>query len=95
LFQLFLSTAKEVAKRIGIENITKKLLLTDPGLNTQIATSYLQQLVDAFNGDVRTALGAYKQGRRSVLQVGLSKSSQEYADGVLACAQELQSRGIR
>ena len=95
LFQLFLSTAKEVAKRIGIENITKKLLLTDPGLNTQIATSYLQQLVDAFNGDVRTALGAYKQGRRSVLQVGLSKSSQEYADGVLACAEELQSRGIR
>jgi hypothetical protein len=80
LFQLKLSTANSLGR-----GTFKREQLFDPGLNTQLGTTHLQNLINSFNGDVRTALGAYKQGETGVRKNGLSKSSQEYADGILGC----------
>jgi hypothetical protein len=83
LFQLKESTAGEVVGR----DVTRAELL-DPAFNTRVATQRLQSLIDRF-GDVRTALGAYKQGVSGVINKGLSEASQVYADSVLKCVEEL------
>jgi len=87
LFQLKLSTANS----LGLGTFTRNQMF-DPALNTQAGTTYLQNLVNSFNGDVRTALGAYKQGPTSVRENGLSKASQEYADGILGCERKILGR---
>lgn len=97
LFQVKPTTGVEVAKQLGFGKISVGQMrerLKDPAFNTQMGTAYLQNLVNAFNGDVRTALGAYKQGARLVRENGLSKASQEYADGILGCERAIQ-RGRR
>jgi soluble lytic murein transglycosylase-like protein len=85
LFQIKLSTANS----LGLGTFNRDQLF-DPGLNTQVATTHLQNLINSFNGDVRTALGAYKQGEAGVRKRGLSKASQEYADGILGCERAIQ-----
>ena len=85
LFQLKYETANEVAKSLG-EGPYSREQLYDPALNTRLATTFLRNLIEAFDGDVRTALGAYKQGPSSVRKRGLSVASQEYADAILGCA---------
>jgi hypothetical protein len=88
LFQVKLSTANG----LGLGTFTKADLLR-ADVNTRVGTYYLQTLVDSY-GDLRTALGAYKQGNSA--KNGLTVSSQEYADGILKCADSVKGlRGIR
>jgi YD repeat-containing protein len=87
LFQIKLSTAND----LGSGTFTRQQVF-DPALNTRLATTHLQKLVNSFNGDVRTALGAYKQGETGVRKRGLTKASQEYADGILECERRILGR---
>jgi soluble lytic murein transglycosylase-like protein len=86
LFQLKPSTARS----LGLEKFTNEQLRDDFALNTRLATTYLQQLIDAFGGDVRSGLGAYKQGEKSVKEKGLYPWSQIYADAIERCAKEIK-----
>jgi len=86
LFQLKPSTARG----LGLEKFTNKQLRDDSALNTRLGTTYLQQQIDAFGGNVRSGLGAYKQGARSVRENGLTPRSQIYADAILKCAQSIK-----
>ena len=61
LFQIKLSTTND----LGLGTFTRDQLF-DPALNTQLGTTHLQNLINSFGGDVRTALGAYKQGEFGV-----------------------------
>ncbi|MGI8734508.1 MAG: transglycosylase SLT domain-containing protein, partial [Pyrinomonadaceae bacterium] len=86
LFQLKPSTARG----LGLEKFTNKQLRDDFALNTRLGTTYLQQQVNAFGGDVRSGLGAYKQGAKSVRENGLTPRSQIYADAIQKCAKSIQ-----
>jgi soluble lytic murein transglycosylase-like protein len=57
LFQIKPATANS----LGLGTFTVEQL-KDPATNTRLATTHLRNLLSEFNGDVRTALGAYKQG---------------------------------
>jgi RHS repeat-associated protein len=92
LFQIQFPSAQDAAKRMNIGSITRDQVRDNDSLNTQLATNHLQNLINQFGGDVRTALGAYKQGRRNVLRHGLTVRSQEYADAILKCEQLLQAK---
>ncbi|MEO7969931.1 MAG: transglycosylase SLT domain-containing protein, partial [bacterium] len=79
------------ANGLGLGTFTREQVLSPP-LNTQLGTTHLQNLVNSFGGDLRTALGAYKQGESGVRNNGLTVQSQEYADAILKCAQALQGK---
>jgi hypothetical protein len=64
--------------------------LKDVATNVKAATRHLGNLSDTFGGDLRQALGAYKQGEAGVINKGLSVASQEYADEILGCVKELE-----
>lgn len=66
--------------------------MLDPARNTRLGTTHLQNLINSFGGDVRIALGAYKQGESGVRKQGLTVQSQEYADAILQCERRLQGR---
>jgi soluble lytic murein transglycosylase-like protein len=92
LFQLKLATANEIGaalqKAQGVEKpvqLTKETVRDDNALNTTLGTQHLQNLLTRFGGNVRNALGAYKQGAKSVTDRGLSDASEIYADAVLHC----------
>jgi len=82
LFQLKVSTANG----LGLGQFTASQL-HDAALNTQLATTRLRNLIDMFDGDLRTALGSYKQGEFGVKKKGLTSASQLYADQILKCAE--------
>jgi len=86
LFQLKPSTARS----LGLEKFTNKQLRDDFALNTRLATTYLQQQIDAFGGEVRSGLGAYKQGAKNVRENGLSPWSQIYVDAIQKCANSIK-----
>ena len=81
---------------LGIGNYTREAIRDDDALNTQMATTHLQNLVNKY-GDLRTALGTYKQGvgntarRISGKLNPLSPASEGYADDILECAKRLPS----
>jgi O-acetyl-ADP-ribose deacetylase (regulator of RNase III) len=83
VFQLKLSTANSV----GLGAFTADAVRFDPALNTRLATTHLRSLYNRF-GNLRTALGAYKQGAARTAERGLSPASQLYADAVQRCAQQ-------
>ncbi|MGH7949351.1 MAG: transglycosylase SLT domain-containing protein, partial [Candidatus Binataceae bacterium] len=58
------STARTVAKRVGINDNT--LDLYDPALNIQLGTAYLQSLFAMFGGDQFRAVAAYNAGEHAV-----------------------------
>ncbi len=84
LFQIKLRTANS----LGEGRFTQDQVLNDPALNTRLGTKHLGQLYGRF-GNVREALGAYKQGEFGVANNGLTVASQEYADRVIGCAERL------
>lgn len=86
LFQLKPATARSVSS----EKFTNTQLRDDFALNTRVGSAYLQKQVDAFGGDLRSGLGAYKQGAKSVKENGLSARSQIYADAIQKCASSMK-----
>lgn len=58
LMQLMDSTAKEVAKEVGIDNID----LTDPETNVELGTRYFTKLLMYYKGNYNLAITAYNAG---------------------------------
>ncbi len=65
LTQLMPSTAKAVARRLKLRNITHRRLL-EPELNIQIGSAYLGDLVKRFEGTEEYALAGYNAGGGAV-----------------------------
>jgi soluble lytic murein transglycosylase len=61
LMQLMPSTAKHVAKKIGLKYEEKKLI-RDPGYNVRLGSAYLQELIDRFRGSYILAIAGYNAG---------------------------------
>ncbi|MGH7863967.1 MAG: lytic transglycosylase domain-containing protein, partial [Candidatus Binataceae bacterium] len=64
LMQLLPSTARTVAKRIGVND--DSLDLYDPVANVQLGAAYLQSLFAMFGGDEFRAVAAYNAGEHAV-----------------------------
>lgn len=61
MMQLMPSTAKAIARSIGIPHSDHRLL-NDPHYNVQIGRTYLGRLIDEFDGSYVLALAAYNAG---------------------------------
>lgn len=64
LMQLMPSTARDVAKELGIK--FKASRLNDPTYNLRLGTSFVQNQIDTFNGSYILALAGYNAGPRHV-----------------------------
>ncbi len=64
LMQLLPTTARRVAKQIGVN--PESLDLYDPALNVKLGTAYLRSLFAMFGGDEFRAVAAYNAGERAV-----------------------------
>jgi len=62
LMQLMPSTARPLAKKLGIKKLDEKKLLTDGGFNMQLGRLYLDQMIDRFSGSYIMAVAAYNAG---------------------------------
>jgi soluble lytic murein transglycosylase len=62
LMQLLPSTAKQVAKKLGIKKFKDKMLVNDPTFNIRVGRLYLRQLIDRFSGSYALAIAAYNAG---------------------------------
>lgn len=61
LMQLMPSTAKQVARKIGMKNYSPARL-AKPEANAALGTSYLRQMLDGFGGSATLACAAYNAG---------------------------------
>ncbi len=84
LMQLMPATATQVAKSEGLPPATPRRLLTDPGYNIRLGSSYLAHLVSQFKGSYVLAVAGYNAGPgRSVQWVnGLGDPRQNQYDAV-------------
>ena len=64
LMQLMRNTAAEVARKLDIKFIEKKL--DNPDYNLKLGTSFVQQQIDGFNGSYILALAGYNAGPHRV-----------------------------
>ena len=67
LMQLMPSTAKAVAKKLGLP-YTDRMLTTDESFNIRLGTAHLADLVDGYDGSYVLALAAYNAGGSRVRQ---------------------------
>ena len=67
LLQLMPSTAKQVAKSVGVP-YSKARLTSDPGYNAQLGAAHLGDLVDSFGGSYVMTFAAYNAGATRVAQ---------------------------
>lgn len=65
LTQLMLSTARSVAKRLGIGQVTTRTL-KDPAVNVRIGTAYLGSLLQRYKGSPVLACAGYNAGPGAV-----------------------------
>jgi soluble lytic murein transglycosylase-like protein len=91
LMQLMPSTAREVARELGLH-----YELYDPEFNIHAGTYYFARLVDRFDGNVRLALAAYNIGPGTVegwvrFQTPLPWRSQAYVDNVFVAARAFRA----
>jgi soluble lytic murein transglycosylase len=56
------STAKAVAKRVGLSGKMDETALLEPVTNIRVGTAYLSELVARYGGSVELALAAYNAG---------------------------------
>jgi len=71
LMQIMPSTAKGIAQRIGANS---DFNLFDPETNIRFGTSYIRSLIDAYNGDINSALAAYNGGSGTADRYVISRS---------------------
>lgn len=76
LMQVLPSTAAEIAKDLGLENVDLK----DPQTNVAIGTEYLRRLLKEFGGDVELALTAYHSGPNRVKSLLARAKGSKLAD---------------
>ena len=62
LMQLMPSTARPLAKKLGVKKLDEKKLLSDGGFNMQLGRLYLDQMIDRFGGSYIMAIAAYNAG---------------------------------
>lgn len=62
LMQLMPSTARPLAKKVGVKKLDEKTLLSDPNFNMQLGRLYLSQMIDRFSGSYIMAVAAYNAG---------------------------------
>lgn len=65
LMQLMPATAQHMAKRLGLKHTHEKLT-ADPAYNVRLGSSYLQDLIDRFDGSYVLAVAAYNAGQGRV-----------------------------
>jgi soluble lytic murein transglycosylase len=61
LMQLMPATAQQVAKKLGAKHSHEKLT-ADPAHNVRLGTTYLQELIDRFDGSYVLAIASYNAG---------------------------------
>jgi len=66
LMQLMPSTAKDIARGLGIDASTPQL--TNPEVNVRIGTRHLKDMIRRFNGNLVSAVAAYNAGATPVLR---------------------------
>lgn len=92
LMQLLPTTAAHVARKIG-EPWDGAASLYDSDTNVRLGVAYLRQLVDRYNGSVRTALAAYNWGPSRIsrfIRAGKAVPS-GYAKRVLSAYGEMRA----
>jgi soluble lytic murein transglycosylase len=62
LMQLMPSTARPLAKELGVKKLQEKKLTSDPAFNVRLGRLYLEKLIDRFNGSYIMAVAAYNAG---------------------------------
>ncbi|WP_374382907.1 lytic transglycosylase domain-containing protein [Dongia sp.] len=62
LMQLMPSTARPLAKELGVKKLQEQQLTSDPGFNVKLGRLYLEKLIDRFNGSYIMAVAAYNAG---------------------------------
>jgi soluble lytic murein transglycosylase len=62
LMQLMPSTARPLAKELGVKKLKEKSLTADPAFNVKLGRLYLEKLIDRFNGSYIMAVAAYNAG---------------------------------
>lgn len=62
LMQLMPSTARPLAKKLGIKKLDEKKLVSDPNFNMRLGRLYLDQMIDRFGGSYIMAIAAYNAG---------------------------------
>lgn len=62
LMQVKPSTARSIARQVGIEGKMNATTLTDPERNIRVGTAYLAYLIARYEGDETRALAAYNGG---------------------------------
>lgn len=62
LMQLMPSTARPLAKELGVKKLKEKSLTTDAAFNVKLGKLYLEKLIDRFNGSYIMAVAAYNAG---------------------------------
>jgi len=65
LMQIMLPTAEEIARELGIEDITEKQLY-EAETNIKIGTKYFSMLLDAYDNKLNLAIIAYNAGMGNV-----------------------------
>jgi soluble lytic murein transglycosylase len=67
LTQIMPSTGRELARRLGINRFTPRMLF-DPATNLKMGTYYLSSLIQGLDGSLAHALASYNAGRGRVNQ---------------------------
>jgi soluble lytic murein transglycosylase len=80
LMQLMPGTAEEVSRRLG-ERYTRARLTGDPEFNVRLGSTYLQDMIERFNGSYVLAVAAYNAGPGRVRQ-WLERFGDPRAEGV-------------
>ncbi|WP_374656088.1 lytic transglycosylase domain-containing protein [Dongia sp.] len=62
LMQLMPSTARPLAKELGVKKLQEKKLTSDPAFNVRLGRLYLEKLIDRFGGSYIMAVAAYNAG---------------------------------
>jgi len=62
LMQLMPSTARPLAKELGVKKMKESSLTADPAFNVKLGRLYLEKLIDRFNGSYIMAVAAYNAG---------------------------------
>lgn len=62
LMQLMPSTARPLAKSVGVKKLDEKKLLSDASFNMRLGRLYLHQMIERFGGSYIMAIAAYNAG---------------------------------
>ena len=65
MMQLMPETAKQIAKELS-QRYSRSRLLSDPNYNIRLGSSYLEQMLERFDGASPLALAAYNAGPHRV-----------------------------